>query len=316
MAVCLNCGQKTKQAGELCSCGQAYTVRDNQTKDPLGLLGQQLAGKFVPIALVKSETSTLTYEMYQQVVDRRLTLTVIHPQLYVQPDIQAFVKTFIDNYANVKQQNTPTLLEVIELPREKTLAITTDAFKGESLPEYQKNNHIEAIEAIHIIHQILQGTSALHRNHLNFPHILPNNVRIIRSGNDANFVRLRGFLELSLTHASETRTTHDDVSDIAQIALSLLTEKALPISSFELPPDRTYLAPIVQLFLRATSSYETCTEMLNAFETAFDLNTRDYEKPKPPSISDLSTPPAKAKSRTPVPFEQIIWMHRPPQSDF
>ena len=254
--------------------------------------------------------------MYQLVVDRKLTLTVVRPLLYAQPKIQGLVKSFIDNYANVKQQNTPTLLEVIELPENHTLAITTDAFRGEMLPDYQKHNPIEAIEAIHIIHQMLQATAALHSNHLRMPHIEPQHVRIIRSGHDHNFVRIRGVLENGLTFSEEQTTTRDDVADVAQIALSILTEKPLPITSFELPPDRSYLAPIVQLFLAASSNYETCTEMLNAFETAFDLNTRDYEKPKQTNLSELSTPPSKTKNRTPVPFDQIIWMHRPPQSDF
>ncbi len=316
MAICLNCGQKSKLPGELCACGKAYTVCDDQQKDPLGLLGQLLAGKFVPIALKKAEKSTLTYEMYQQVVDRKLTLTVVRPQLYAQAKIQGIVKSFIDNYANVKQQNTPTLLEVIELPENQTLAITTDAFRGDKLPDYQKNNPIEAIEAIHIIHQMLQATAALHNNHLRMPHIGPQDVRIIRSGHDHNFVRLRGFFENALTYSEEQTSPREDVADVAQIALSILTEKPLPIASFELPPDRAYLAPIVQLFLAAASNYETCTEMLNAFETAFDLNTRDYEKPKQTNLSELSTPPSKTKNRTPVPFDQIIWMHRPPQSDF
>ncbi len=316
MAVCLCCGQISKQPGELCSCGKAYMVCDNQQKDQLGLLGQLVAGKFVPIALIKADKSTLVYEMYQLVVDRKLTLTAILPKVYAKPGVPALVKSFIDNYANVKQQNTPTLLEVIELNELKTLAVTTDAFRGDVLPEYQKNNQIEAIEAIHIIHQMLQATAALHRNHLRMPHIGPDNVRIIRSGHDHNFVRLRGLLEATLTHDIEKSTPRDDVADVAQIALSILTERPLPVSSIELPPDRSYLMPIVQLFLAAESNYESCTEMLNAFETAFDLNTRDYEKVKPANVSDLSTPPSKPKNRTPVPFDQIIWMHRPPQSDF
>ena len=317
MAVCLRCGKQSAQPGELCSCGKSYTVCDNQEKDPLGLLGRLISDKFVPIMLYRAGKSTVSYELYQLIVDRRLTLNVLRPELYAQEKYQKLAKSFIDCYTNVKQQNTPTLLEVIELPDLKTLSATSDVQRGEDLLDYLQHNEIEPIDLIHIIHQMLQATSAFHRNGLRARHISPHNLRIIRSGNDTNFLRLRGFLENDITFCDEPTTTRDDVADVAQIALSLLTGNEIPVTDFELPADRSYLAPIVQLFAEATANYETCTEMLNAFETAFDLNTREAEKPKPAAVADAPAPePSKPKTRTPVSFEQIIWMHRPPQSDF
>ena len=103
------------------------------------------------------------------------------------------------------------------------------------------------------------------------------------------------------------------------MALSLMTGKPMPIQQVELSPDRAFMLPIAQIFMRAASPikdqrYPSCIELLQAFETAFDLNTHDQSAGLSSTNTRESSSKRSVKRHTPVPFEQVIWMHRPPRS--
>lgn len=314
MAVCLNCNQKSDLLGQLCTCGMRYMVHDDHGKEPLNLLGKLIANKFIPTAVVEVQHSTIVYETFQPIVDRVLGLTVLKPELAANTDIKNAFLEMVDKCAGIKQQNTPIFFEVLELASEGVLAVTTEAYKGDKLIHYLRSNVVDPVGLMHIIHQILQAVAALHRKNVLFPHISMDNIRIMRSGGDALFVKIRGFIEANLTWQFEQNSPTSDVYHVGQLALTLICAKPVVGPQIELPPERAYLMPIVQIFMRAIAPaeqrYESCVELLQAFESAFALNSRPTEKPV---LSSQPAPTQPPRRQSPVPFEQIIWMHRPPQ---
>ena len=314
MAICLNCKQKSELVGQLCSCGTCYMVHEDHGHEPLNLLGKLIANKIIPTAVVGVNQSTISYEAFQPSIDRVVGLVILKPEYSSNPDRRMAFLELVDKYAGIKQQNTPTLLEVLELPSEGVLAITTEVYKGEKLTDYLQRNPADPVGLMHIVHQVLQAVSALHRKGVLFPRLGMDNIRIMRLGGDSAFVKIRDCVEANMTWGQDANTS-TDVYHLGQLVLSLISGKAIVNGQVELPPDRAYLMPIVQIFLRAVAPveqrYASCVELLQAFETAFDLNSRETKKPiLSMKTSGNSVMPRK---QSPVPFEQIIWMHRPPQ---
>lgn len=318
MPICPKCSKKSNQFGERCSCGRSYTVRDNPGSDPLGLLGKLLLDKFIPIAVLKSNQCSITYEAVQLVVDRIITLNVLKPASFADKEIRDCFHKVVEKYSVIKQQNIPTLLEVLDLKQEKTFAVTSDAPRGECLSDIIKNRKLEPVSLMHISHQALQALATIHQNGLRFPNFGMDNIYVMRSGGDDSFVKIVGFIEANLATAKVDASTRDDVYDIAQMILSLMTEKQQPINSIELPQDRLYLTPIAQLFLKAATGnqpYPSCMELLNAFEAAFNITPVRETKVSPLGSQEMPAVKSSPQKPTPVPFEQIIWMHQPPQRD-
>ena len=318
MAICPKCSKKSIQYGERCSCGRAYTVRENPGSDPLDLLGKLLLDKFIPIAVLKSSPCTITYEAVQLVVDRIITLNVLKPASFGDKEIRTFFHKVVEKYSAIKQQNIPTLLEVLDLKHEKTFAVTSDAPKGECLADIIKTRKLEPVSLMHISHQALQALATIHQNGLRFPNFGMENIYVMRSGGDDSFVKISGFIDSNLAMAKVDASTRDDVYDIAQMILSLMTEKEPPVKSVELPQDRLYLTPIAQLFLKAATGnqpYPSCMELLTAFESAFNITPVREPKVSPLGSQEMQVVKNSPQKPTPVPFEQIIWMHQPPQRD-
>ncbi|MBO5752844.1 MAG: hypothetical protein J6S69_04010 [Proteobacteria bacterium] len=315
MAICLNCNRKSETVGQLCSCGTCYMVHDEHGMEPLNLLGKLIANKIIPTAVVSVDKSTISYEAFQPAIDRVVGLSILKPEYSANPDIRVAFLDLVDRCAGLKQQNTPTLLEVLELPSEGVLAITSEVFKGEKLSDYMRNNPLDPVGLMHIVHQILQAVAAMHRKNVLFPHLGMDNIRIMRLGGDSAFVTVRGFVESNITWLGDLNTQATDVFYIGQLVLSLICGKpVVNANHIELPPERAYLMPIAQIFLRAVAPveqrYASCIDMLEAFETAFDLNAREAKKPV---LSNQSQGNTAQRRQSPVTFEQIIWMHRPPQ---
>ncbi|MBQ9816499.1 MAG: hypothetical protein IJM59_03375 [Proteobacteria bacterium] len=314
MAVCLVCSKKSHQLGELCSCGGGYTVHDQHGEDSLHLLGKLIVNKIVPTAVISETNELIQYDAFQPSIDRTIAFIVVKPIVNNDPARRARLFSVVDKCAAIKQQNTPNILEIIDLPDLRCSSMTLEPIKGERLNEYMNTHPLDPVSLMHIIHQILQAVSAHHQAGICFPGIRAENVRISRSGSDRVFVKLTDLFSLTCQHDSEQNSFSDDVFNIGQMALSLITGQSLPITQIELPRDRSFLMPIAQLFSKAIAPkeerFESCTELLQAFETAFDLNTHENERPE--VITSVSNKKV-SKHQTPVPFEQVIWMHRPPQ---
>lgn len=312
MAICLKCSKKSHQVGELCSCGAGYTVYEEHGKDPLGLLGKMLANKLVPTAVLNIGQMTICYEALEPVVDRTVSLIVGRPEVSKDPEFRKRFLSLVDKFAVIRSPNSLGVLEEIEIPETKTLAITCEAYKGEPLTEFMITHEVDPVAVMHIIHQVLQVAAAYHKNGIAVPHLSSSNIRIMRMGSDEYFVKLTGMAEAVLSWMDK-ETLVDDVYHVGQFALSLMTGNPAPIETVELPPERAYLLPIAQIFLRAIAPSDkrflSCIELCQTFEAVFELNTRDSEQVVPVrnSVSKKSS-----DRHTPVPFEQVIWMHCPP----
>lgn len=312
MAICLSCLQHSPKVGELCTCGASYTVLDNQTMDSFGLLGTLVAGKFVPTAILKETREAIYFDAWQPAVARALTLIFIKPVICNNPENRALVLSVIEKIATIKQQNTPTLLEVAEIPEKQAIVATFEAIKGVPLPEFLATHEPDPVSLIHIIHQLLQALATHHKKNITFPHISVDNIHIHRSGGDDYFLKLSNLIEKTLIYIEKDNSLQDDVFYVGELVLSILTGKKPPFEQVELPPEREFLMPIAQLFIRAiapiSQRFESCAELLQEFESALDLNANE-EKPaviqKAASSNDIKRP-------TPLPFDQVIWMHRPP----
>lgn len=319
MAICLFCSQKYNKVGELCqSCGNAYTVQDNHGEDSLNLLGKLIVNKFILVSVLFETETNIAYEAFQPAVDRLVTVVVINPKFINAGQNKAKVQQVIDRCSIINQQNSLNLLEVIELPELKTIAVTYEALKGEMIDEHVRNHVQDPVAYMHIIHQLLQAIAAHHSKNINFPHISQRNVRIFRSGSDNYFVKVSGLLGISLDYINEAPSFQDDVYYVGQLALALITGTPLPITKVELPPENSFLMPIAQLFMRTLAPkeqrFESCVELLQAFEIAFDLN-QSHEQEAPALVSTKSSANKRAiPKHTPIPFDQIIWMHRPPEA--
>lgn len=312
MAICLKCSKRSNQVGELCSCGGGYTVYDDHGNDPLGLLGKMLANKLLPMAVLSTGQMTICYEALEPMVDRTVSLIVGRPEMAKDPEFRTRFLSLIDKFAVIKSPNSLGVLEEIELPETKTLAITCEAYKGEPLIEFMATHEIDPVGIMHIIHQILQVAAAYHKNGIAVPHLSMSNIRIMRMGSDEYFVKLTGMAESVLSWMDKEDFV-DDVYHVGQLALSLMTGKPSPIETVELPADRAYLLPIAQIFLRAIAPadkrFSSCIELCQTFEAVFELNTRDSEQVVPVRNSVTK----KSSDRhTPVPYDQVIWMHCPP----
>ena len=181
-----------------------------------------------------------------------------------------------------------------------------------------QNHPVEPVSLMHIAHQALQALAIMHQTGLQFPNFGMNNIYVMRSGGDDSFVKIYGFLDANLATAKKDTSFRDDVYDVAQLILSLITGQTPPVTNVELPQDRMYLLPIAQLFFKATSgnqSYPSCIELLNAFETAFNLNPIRESNVSLIGSQEMPVVSKTQQKQSPVPFEQIIWMHRPPQRD-
>lgn len=318
MAICPLCSQSSAIIGEECqACHNAYTVQNNHGKDPLNLLGRLIANKFIPTSVISETSVTVVYEAFQPAVDRTVCFVLVRPEVYANEVNQNRIQTIIDKCSGIKQQNTLNILEVLTIAELRTIAITYEALKGEQFGEFLKHHAPDPVAYMHIIHQLLQAMSAYHMKGVCFPHISPRSMRIFRSGSDNFFVKIAGVIDSHLLYIQEANSAQDDVYYIGQIALSLITGKSIPISTVELTPDRAFLMPIAQLFMRTLAPkdqrFESCIELLQAFEIAFALNAHEPEPPAPIS-QKASTAKKNTPKHTPIPFEQIIWMHRPPEA--
>ena len=314
MAICPFCSQKSRQLGEPCSCGAGYTVHENHGEDSLGLLGTMIANKFIPVAVVSDSNYTVYYEAFQPAVDRTVSLIIIKNSYFTTKERHDGIFSTLDRCSAIKQQNTPILLEVIDLPEKQCFGVTYEAIKGEPLLDYLRKHSPDPVALMHIIHQLLQSVAAHHLKGVCFPRLGYSNLRLTRSGNDDFFLKLFGILNNIIAMGDTPNTPQDDVYYIGQIALSMMTGKPMPIETLQLPPDRSYMLPIAQIFMRAiapvSQRFSSCVELLQAFETAFDLNSHESDKP-----SVVSAAPSKNThhSHSAVTLEQIVWMHRPPQ---
>ena len=316
MAICLSCSKSSPKPGILCpSCGGAYTVHDSPGIDPLNILGRLLAGKIVPTLVIQQSAATVYYEAIQPSIGRTILLTVLKPEIAADPAAMQSIQNFIDKSSRIKQQNTPNLLEVVDLPELKTSAITFEAVKGDPLIALLKSHPIDPVSTLHIIHQVLQALAAHHAKQIPFPRLSLNNIRIMKSGTDAYFIKLCGLIDQFALCVREQKSLSDDVYYMGQLALILLTGKPAPFNAAELPQERAFLLPIIQLFLRAVAPppqrFETALPLLQSFELAFDMphdNAMVSQQNSKPVVAKRVTP-----KRAPIPIEQIIWMHRPPK---
>lgn len=317
MAVCLLCAKKSNHAGELCSCGKAYTVHDDHGDDPLKLLGNLIANKFVPTAIKHRTEMVIRYEGYQPSIDRTVLLVAVQSKWMDTPEKRAYFQNYIDRSASIKQQNTLSVLEVLNTPElKKCNIIVYEALKGDPLPAYLSAHHLDPVAIMHIIHQILQAVASFHQKGIRFPSLDFNNVNILRSGGDEYFVKLTNLIDTYLTGYGSNAPSND-VYAVGQMALSLMTDKPMPIQQVELAPERAFMLPIAQIFMRAASPsveqrYPSCIEMLQAFETAFDLNSHETSANLPGNSLNDSASKQAVKRHTPIPLEQVVWMHRPP----
>ena len=316
MPVCPKCSRKSSQIGEMCACGSGYAVRDGGGDDPIGILGTLVMGKYIPVAVLRVERELIEYEVLQRSVDWFLTLGIAAPEFMKNPENAETFRRVVERCALIKQQNIPTILDVFSIPELQTMGATSDARKGEPLSSVLASGTCDFVALMHIAHQILQAFSALHRNGLPFPGCGMQNVFILSSGGNSAFVKLRGFVQANLNPSARNATILDDVFQVGQLVLSIMTGQPLPITSVELPKEKAFLLPIVQLFMRACAPedqrYPSCTELLYAFEAAFDLNSRPSE---PYPVAEPKLPKTPSRQRAPLTPDQIAWMHRPPQRE-
>lgn len=316
MPVCLKCHQKYQQLGTLCSCGQGYSVKDECKDDPVGLLGQLVSSRFVPVAIIEQGKSVISYEIVQTTIERTLTMLVVRPDCYQHTGNADVFQAIVERSVSLKQRNLPTIIDIFAINGINTVAATVEARKGEKLSTLIANGQIDFVSIMHIAHQILLALTALQTRRLTFPGFGMDNIYILRSGGDPSFVKICGYLESNLTYGLTHNALHDDVFCVGQLILSLITGKQPPFTTIELPKDKDFLLPIAQIFMRAIQPLEqrfsSCSELLYAFETAFELNTRENDtcilsSAHLPKTNDAS------RHRSPLPLDQIIWMHAPPQ---
>lgn len=318
MAICPKCHTKLQQIGQLCVCTKAFSVKDDYRPDPLDLLGKQIAQKIIPIDVVDVGVATVSYDATQAPVDRLINLTVLRPEYAQNEETRRRFMAIVNTYAIIRQQNLPTIYEVLDFPKEGMLALTCDVRRGFLLRDFLAQNEVDDVGIAHIIHQILQALSCFHRYGLLHPHISYENVRVARSGGDPLFVKIFGTVESNMVNSSESNTQAEDVFSMGQLAISLITGKQTKVDDPMLDPDRKYLEPVLQIFRRATAPvdqrYADAIELLQDFETLLDLSVKMPLTPAPSGISQERLGIAR-KKQTPVSFDQIAWMHRPPQVD-
>ncbi len=318
MAKCLKCNRQSEQVGQPCSCG-SYMVNDDCVEDSLHLLGQLVGNKFVPTGVVTETAFSITYEAIQPTVDRALAMYVLKPMFMKRPNFIQHFKHLTELYASIRQQNILTVFGTQELTEPNTMAVILEPRRGEQFSKiYRHHSHIDPVTLMHIFHQVLQGIGACHLKSLTFPDFSLRHIWVIRSGGDDSSVKLFGLLDANLGRIDKPATMLDDVYQIGQLALSCITGRDMPVESFDLPEDRAFLQPVAQVFMRAVSApdqrYQSCVELLYAFESVFDLNTRAADT-RPILLSDASTVMRIEKTHAPVTLEQLVWMHRPPQRD-
>lgn len=317
MAKCLKCNRQSDTVGVQCSCG-SYMVRDDCVEDSLHLLGQLIANKFVPISVITDMPCSVTYDVYQPSVDRKLAMYVVKPTVMKHPELVKRFRQVAELYASIQQQNILTVFGIQEIPQLETVSVILEPRRGEPFPAlYRSGSKIDPVMLMHIFHQILQGFSACHMKSLTFPGFSMQNVWIARSGGDSSSVKLFGIFDANLHQAPLSHTMLDDVYQIGMLALSCLTGKPMPVSQVELPEEWAFLQPIAQIFMRAIAPpeqrYQSCVELLYAFEAVFELNMRVPDN-RPVLLPDASQVRIE-ETHAPVTLEQIVWMHRPPQRE-
>lgn len=313
MAICPFCSKTSRQLGELCDCGAGYTIHTNHGFDPLGLLGKLIANKFIPTAVISDSQNSVYYEAFQPAVDRAITMIVFKENIVRNREKHEKLYKLLNQCAKIKQQNTPNLLEVIDQSESFFFGVTYEALKGEPLLDYFNSHTPDPVALIHIIHQLIQAMVAHHQYGICFPNLGYQNLRVLRSGADEFFLKLSGIIEAILSQIDGEFSITDDIFNVGQIALSMLTGQPMPIENLNMPGDRDYLLPIAQIFMRCIAPlpqrYASLDELLQNFETAFNLNSHNNEK------IGIITPPKKNthQHHSNVTIEQLVWMHRPPQ---
>lgn len=318
MAKCLKCNRQSDQIGIQCSCG-SYTVSDDCVEDSLRILGKIVANKFVPTRVAMETSFSVTYDVYQPAVERSLLMYVLKPVFMKCAEHVEKFKQVTELYASIRQQNVLTVLGVQELPSIDTMAVILESKRGEQFSKmYHRDAPMDPVVLMHIFHQVLQGLSACHLKSLTFPEFSLDNIWVMRSGGDTSSVKLFGIFDANLGYVNKPHSMLEDVYQIGQLALSCITGQEMPIVQLELPEERAFLLPIAQVFMRAIAEpdqrYQSCVELLYAFESVFDLNTRT------PDLSPVLLPDASALGRVehayaPVTLEQLVWMHRAPQRE-
>ncbi len=318
MPVCPVCGTKSQQLGMLCKCGKAYTIQDDQPKDPLDILGKQIASKFVPIAMYRNDKSTISYEAWQTAVERMVTLIVMKPEVANDENQRRRFFKVVNGFSVVHQQNLPLLFEKLEMTEYGTYALICDVRRGEMLKDYLEHEKPNDVILIHIIHQIIQGLASFHRFDLCVPNLGYEQAQIVHLGGDTSFVKFTNVLETFLSTPEEEVAPSDDVWCLGQLALSILTGQPIPITNVELTEERAYLMSIVQIFMRATAPieerYQNAGELLTDFETVLDVH------PKAPKASIVSQnviedPKHERQVKNLVELKQVLWMHQPPHCE-
>lgn len=316
MAKCLKCNRRSEQVGAPCSCG-LYMVQDDCAEDSLHLLGQLVANKFVPTGIIMETPFSITYDVIQPAVDRVLSMYVLKPLFMKRADFVQHFRQITELYASVHQQNVLTVFGIQELTDIHTMSVILEPRRGDQFSKlYSRHSHPDPVTLMHIFHQVLQGISACHLKALTFPDFSLRNIWIMRSGGDNSSVKLFGLFDANLGRINKPNTMLDDVCQIGQLALSCITGQDPPVESFDLPEDRAFLQPVVQVFTRAIAApdqrYQSCVELLSAFESVFDLNTRIVDN-RPILLPDSTAIQRAENSHAPVTLEQLAWMHRPPQ---
>lgn len=316
MALCLKCAQESNYPGILCpTCQNAYTVLENHGADPLNILGTLLINKFVPIAFLHELNGAVVYLVWQVGVERRLELHIIKPDFLKNANVRQHILKLLNQRAAITQQNLPAIIEVSEIPTLHSMAVSLDAIKGDSLDVVLDQRQLDSVQMMHIIHQILQAMRACHMKGLTFPGLSMRNVIISRSGDDASFVKIYGIFDSNISREAKTEDMLDDVYAVGQIALSCITGQKIPITTPVIPENKIFLLPIVQIFERAIAPknqrFQSCVELLHAFESAFDLNSHA-------NVQEVSRPvkndkPKQPRMRTPLTLPQIVSLHQPPR---
>lgn len=315
MPLCPVCGKKSQQLGMLCQCSKAYTIHEDQPKDPLNLLGKQILNKLVPVGIYSIGKSTVSYEAWQTSLERMTTLIVMKPEVAAVESQKERFLTSVNKFSVIHQQNLPMLFEELEITDLKTFALLCDVSRGEKLADYLVTTKPDDVILIHIIHQLIQGMAAYHRYNVCVPNLGYNQVLICRTGGDSSFVKFTGIIDAILSTPEKDVSPTDDVWCLGQLALSILTGQTIPITNVELTEERAYLMSIIQLFMRATAPFEerykTANELLIDFETLLDVHPKAPVK----SVASLAWGDASHKEkpiRNSVEMKQILWMHRPP----
>lgn len=314
MPLCPACGQKSQQLGVQCTCGQAYTIKEEHAEDPLSLLGKCLEERLVPVDIYSVGNAVLAYEAWQSAVERMVTLLVIQPSLWADASYKRRFQATVNTFSNIYHQNLPMLIEEVDIAEPVTRAIVCDVRRGEMLNDFMQYSRPDDVILIHVIHQILQALATYHRYGLCVPNLGRENVQIVQSGGDTAFVRVMGVLESILSTPECDQAMDDDVWCMGQLALSLITGQPSPITNVELSDERTYLMPIVVLFMRATAPIEerfkNAGELLEEFETILDVKPKAAVESVSKIVND--DPMIVRKQKNLVEMSQLLWMHKPP----